>query len=63
MFQEKRCRENQNTYFVSNIFFEDLADYEEMWQNIIERGRSQITVWRMRVECSIPKATNTLNVV
>jgi len=30
-----------------------------MWDNIVERGRSQMTIWRMRIECWMPKATNT----
>ena len=30
-----------------------------MWRNIIERGRPQVTTWRMRVSCWIPKVTNT----
>jgi len=29
-----------------------------MWKNIVEQGRSQMTIWRMRVACWIPKATN-----
>jgi len=30
-----------------------------MWKNIVERGRAQMTIWRMRIACWIPKATNT----
>jgi hypothetical protein len=30
-----------------------------MWKNIVERGRPQMTIWRMRIACGIPKATNT----
>jgi hypothetical protein len=30
-----------------------------MWENIVERGRPQTTIWRMRIACRIPKATNT----
>ena len=29
-----------------------------MWKNVIERDRSQMTIWRMLVACWIPKATN-----
>jgi hypothetical protein len=32
-----------------------------MWKNIVERGRSQMKVWRTRIVCRIPKATNTLS--
>jgi hypothetical protein len=30
-----------------------------MWKNIVERGRPQKTIWRMRIACRIPKATDT----
>ena len=29
-----------------------------MWKNVVERGRTQMTIWRMRIACLIPKATN-----
>jgi len=32
-----------------------------MWKNIVESGRLQIAIWRMRITCWIPKATNTLS--
>jgi len=38
---------------------ENRAVYEIMWENIVQRCRSQITVRRMRIACWIPKATNT----
>ena len=30
-----------------------------MWKNMVERGRRQMTIWRMRIACWIPKATDT----
>jgi hypothetical protein len=30
-----------------------------MWKNIVEWGRPQMTIWRMRIACWLPKATNT----
>jgi len=30
-----------------------------MWKNIVERDRPQMTIWRMRIACWTPKATNT----
>ena len=30
-----------------------------MWKNIVERGRTQMAIWRMRIVCWKPKATNT----
>ena len=46
---DKRCRENQNTQFVfSNFFFENRAVYEIILKNV-ERGRPQITIWRVHI--------------
>ena len=30
-----------------------------MWKNIVERCRTQMAIWRMRIACWIPKAKNT----
>jgi hypothetical protein len=54
---DKNCRENQNTYFV--FIFLNRAVYEIMWKNIVEPDSRQMTVWRMRIACWIPMATNT----
>ena len=45
----------------SNYFFflENRGVYEIMWKNDVGRGRPQMTIWRMRIACWIPKATNT----
>ena len=42
----KSCREYQNTHFVfSNFFFFfNLAAYEIMWKNTVERGRPQMKI-------------------
>jgi len=59
---DKSCTENQNTHFVFINFFsppENRAVYEIMWKNIVERGRPQMAIWRMRIACWIPNATNT----
>jgi len=29
-----------------------------MWKNIVERGRPQMAIWRMRIACWIPKAAD-----
>ena len=34
------------------------AFYEVKWKNFVERGRPQMTIWRMHITCWIPKATN-----
>jgi len=30
-----------------------------MWENVVERGRLQVTIWRMRIVCWITKTTGT----
>ena len=56
---DKSCRENQTTHFLLKKRFSKIVPVFEMWKNIVERGRPQVTIWRMRIACWIPKATNT----
>jgi len=42
----------------NNFFFENRAVCEKIWKNTVERGRPQMTKWRMRIACWIPKATH-----
>jgi len=44
---------------LSTLFSENGVIYEVIWKNIAEPDRTQITVWRMRIACRIPKSTNT----
>jgi len=56
----KSCRENRKTHFVfSDFFFLDNSVYVIMWKNAVEQVRPHMTIWRMRIACWIPKATNT----
>jgi len=43
----------------NNIFPENHAVYEIMYKNIVDPGRPQTPISRMRIACWIPKATNT----
>jgi hypothetical protein len=61
MFQKKYCRRNQNTRFVFRNFYfccRKSCRFEMTWKNIVEWSRPQMRVWRMRIACWIPKATN-----
>ena len=62
---DNSCRENkkhQNTHFIFNdFFFENRAVYEIMVKNAVEADRPQMTIWRSRIACWIPKATDTQN--
>jgi hypothetical protein len=53
---DRSCREKK-IVFSNFLFFENPAVYEVLWK-IVERGRRQMTVWRMRIADWIPKATN-----
>ena len=60
MFQIKAVEEIKTHILCSvTFFFENRAVYEKMWENIVEPGRPQMTIWRMRIACWIPKATYT----
>jgi hypothetical protein len=56
---DKSCRENQNTFFSKFLFFENISVYEIMLKNNVEPDRPQMTIWRMRIACWMPKATVT----
>ena len=57
---DKSCLENQNKHFVfGNFFFGNRAVCEIMWECVVERGRLQMAIWRMRVACGITEVTNT----
>ena len=43
-------------------FYENLSVYEIVWKNIVESGRPQMTIRRMRLACWIPRVANTLRI-
>jgi len=53
--------EKLKTHILCSItfFFKNRAVYEMIWKNIVERGRTKVTIWCMRIAWRIPKATNT----
>jgi len=53
---KKKTVEKIKTHFMFNIFFffENRDGYQIMWKNIVEQGRPQMTIWRMRIACQIP---------
>jgi hypothetical protein len=58
MFQTKVVEKFKTHILCSVTFSENRTVYEIMWKNFVERGRPQMTTWRMRIICWIPKATN-----
>ena len=60
MFQTKFVEKLKTRNLCSIIFFpENRAVYETMWKNFVERGRPQMTTWRMRIACWITESTDT----
>ena len=58
------CGENQTQILLSiyiYIYFlrKSRAVCEKMRRNILETGRLQMTIWRMRIACCITKAPDT----
>jgi len=46
-------------FSINLFFFENHVVYEIMWENTVERGRPQMTIWRIRIARWITEATNT----
>jgi hypothetical protein len=59
MFQTKFVEKIKTHIFVfSNCVFGNRAVYEIIWINIVQVGRPQMTIRRMRIAFCIPKTTN-----
>jgi len=56
---DHNCRQNQNTFYVRQPFFENGVVCEITWKNTVERSMPQMTIWRMRVACWM---TNSYNI-
>ena len=52
-------KEKYRHFIINNFSFRKSCRFELIWKNTGERGRPQMTIWRMRIAYSIPKATNT----
>jgi hypothetical protein len=60
MFQTEVAEKIKTHILCSITFFDNSADYEIMWKNSVEPGRThENIIWRMHTACWIPKATNT----
>jgi hypothetical protein len=59
IFRTKVVEKIKAHILCSVSFCKNRAVYEIMWKNMVQPGRPQITIWRMRTACWINKATNT----
>jgi hypothetical protein len=46
------------TFYVHKHFSENQGIYEVMWKNSVQPNRPQMTIWRTRMACWMPKGTN-----
>ena len=58
-FRQTLYRKSKHTFHVQYFFPQNLAVYEIFWKNMVQPGKSQMSIWRMRIECCITQATNT----
>jgi len=61
MFQTNFVEKIKTHFMLKNFFFENPTVYEIMWKNILVPDRPQMTMWRVRISCSIPKAAHGRN--
>ena len=59
MFQIKVVEKITTHILCSVTFFRESCRLWDNWKNIVETDRPQMTTWRMRIACWIPKATHT----
>ena len=59
-FRQTLQRKSKHTFCAQKLFF-NCAFYEIMWKNIVERGRPQMEIWRMRIACWVPEAKTHTN--
>jgi len=50
MFQTKFVDHIETQFYVQELFFENRAVCEIMWENNVERSRPQMTARRMRID-------------
>jgi hypothetical protein len=58
MFQKKDVEKLKHILY-SVTFFENRVICKIIWKNVVVRGMPQMTIWRVRIACWIPKAANT----
>ena len=56
MFETKV--EKIKTHILCSVTFINCTVYEIMCENTVEPERRQMTMWRMRIACWIPKTAN-----
>jgi hypothetical protein len=56
MLQTKVVDKIRTHILCSVTFCENHAVYEIIWKHIVQPDRPQMTIWRIRIACWIPKA-------
>jgi hypothetical protein len=56
---QKLQRKPSHNLMFNNLFFETRTFHKIMWKSVIDPDSPKKKIWRMRVACWTPKATNT----
>ena len=59
MFQTEVVEKIKTNIFCTLTFFEIRTVYEKMWKYSVQGDRTQMTIWRTRIACTIPNTKNT----
>jgi hypothetical protein len=59
MLQTKLYRQSNQIFYSQYIFWQSCPSRDNVEKNIVQPGRPLLTIWRVRIACWIPKATNT----
>ena len=59
MFRTKVVDKIKTHFVLSKLSSENRAVYKKMWISNVDRGRPQMTIWRMCIAWWLPKARNT----
>jgi len=58
MFHTNAIQKIKTHFMFNNFPSENRNVYDIMWQNIVDLGSAQLTIWRTHIARWIPKATN-----
>ena len=55
----KHPKEYIINFIFTNFFPPKILPFMRMWENVVEPGMPQMTIWCLRIPCWIPKGTST----
>jgi hypothetical protein len=61
MFKIRDTEKIKANFMFNNFYAENRAVCEIIWKSGVDSDRSQKKIWRIRIECYIPKGTKTFS--